>query len=171
MAGLDEPTSGRVCWPALEPGPLRPGPVAIVFQGPSLLPALSASENVALPLVLAGVPHDAAQQRASEALASLGLSELGEALPDELSGGQAQRVAVARVLVARPRLILADEPTSQLDHHAARTVVELLEATARDAGAALVVATHDPAVAVAFEQEWPVVDGELEGYGPAAWSR
>ena len=108
MAGLDEPTVGTVTWPALGGRPdLRPGPVAVVFQGPSLLPPLTVEENVALPLVLAGVADRPAHDAARVALGRLGLVELAERLPEELSGGQAQRVAVSRALAgcapAHPR--------------------------------------------------------------------
>jgi ABC-type lipoprotein export system ATPase subunit len=162
FAGLDEPTAGTIEWPALgRRHELRPGPVGVVFQGPSLLPPLDVAENVALPLLLAGFDESEADAAARRALGRLDLDGLAGALPDELSGGQAQRVAVARVLAGRPRLILADEPTGQLDwHHAAAVVDALLEA-ATDSGAALVVATHDPRVAGRFPQRWSMDDGRL----------
>jgi len=163
MAGLDTPTTGTVSWPALGPRrELRPGPVGIVFQGPSLLPPLDVVENVALPLLLAGRPEAEATAVALDALEQLAAGDLAAKLPEELSGGQAQRVAVARALVTRPRLILADEPTGQLDHDTASVIIEVLLATAREYGAALVIATHDPAVAGRFEHCWMMHDGRLD---------
>ena len=153
---------GRVTWPALgERSSLRPGPVAVIFQGPSLLPPLDVAENVALPLLLAGRQENEATAAAHQALGRLGLEELAGKLPEELSGGQAQRVAVARALAGRPRLILADEPTGQLDHRNGAVVVDALLETAAALGAALVVATHDRLVADRFPQRWSMTDGRL----------
>jgi putative ABC transport system ATP-binding protein/lipoprotein-releasing system ATP-binding protein len=162
MAGLDRPTLGTVEWPALgPPAALRPGPVGVVFQGPSLLAPLTVLENVALPLVLGGETDAAARERARGALARLDLGELADKLPEELSGGQAQRVAVARALGGEPRLLLADEPTGQLDGASAATVVDVLLAAAAHAGAALVVATHDRAVADRLDERWQLHSGAL----------
>ncbi|MGH3606124.1 MAG: ABC transporter ATP-binding protein, partial [Pseudonocardiaceae bacterium] len=147
MAGLETPTGGTVRWPGLGGAPHgRPGVLGVVFQGPSLIPALNVVENVALPLLLASTAQDEAVARALGALDRLGVGELGRKLPEELSGGQAQRVAVARVLACRPSLILADEPTGQLDHGAGDRVVSVLLEAAEELGGALLVATHDPAV-------------------------
>lgn len=162
MAGLDEPTLGHVSWPALGGrGDLRPGPVAVIFQGPSLLPPLTVEENVALPLVLAGRSDHEAHRAARSALALVDLLELGDKLPEEISGGQAQRVAIARALNGRPRLILADEPTGQLDRATGAAVVDVLLAAADHCGAALVVATHDPTVAALFGEVWEMHSGRL----------
>lgn len=162
LAGLDEPTAGTLSWPALgRRQDLRPGPVAVVFQGPSLLAPLDVLENVALPLLLAGFAPERATASAAAALDRLGLGPLGAKLPEELSGGQAQRVAVARVLAGRPRLVLADEPTGQLDRASAAAVIDaLLEATAQ-LGAGLVLTTHDPLVARRLPQTWTMADGRL----------
>jgi ABC-type lipoprotein export system ATPase subunit len=159
MAGLDQPTRGSVSWPGLDERP------AVVFQGPSLLPPLTVLENVALPLILAGAADADARPRAFEALERLGLAELAGKLPEEISGGQAQRVAIARALAGAPRLLLADEPTGQLDGATATAVVDgLLEAADR-AGAALVVATHDPVVAGRLAERAEMHSGRLR------WSR
>jgi len=160
LAGLDTPTSGTVQWPGLGPGRLRPGPLAVVHQAPSLLPALDVTENVSLPLLLTGTPPATAARRASEVLAALHLTPVAAHLPDQLSGGQAQRVALARALVTRPRLLLADEPTGQLDHPSAAVVLDALLA-AVDHESALVVSTHDPDVAVHLATTWSMRDGHI----------
>ncbi|MFI1094839.1 ABC transporter ATP-binding protein [Streptomyces sp. NPDC020917] len=150
LAGLERPSGGRVSWPALGTGTggsVPPHRIGVVFQGPSLIPALDVVENTALPLVLAGVREGEAQRRARRALQELGIADLALRLPEELSGGQAQRVAVARVLAQAPRLVLADEPTGQLDRATARHVIDVLLSAVDVIGAALVVTTHDRAVA------------------------
>jgi ABC-type lipoprotein export system ATPase subunit len=163
LAGLDQPTGGEICWPALgDSTALRPGPVGVVFQGPSLLSPLTVEENAALPLVLDGMRDEEAHRGAREALERLGLGELAAKLPEEISGGQAQRAAVARALAGRPRLILADEPTGQLDRASGAAVVEVLLAAAEHTSAALVVATHDPAVAERLSERWRMHSGRLE---------
>jgi ABC-type lipoprotein export system ATPase subunit len=162
IAGLDQPTVGSINWPGIgDRTQLRPGPVAVIFQGPSLLPALDVVENVALPLVLAGAEDDEARREAHMALERLGLDSLGAALPDELSGGQAQRVAVARALAGAPRLILADEPTGQLDHATGEQVIDTLLDASIHSGAALLVTTHDRTVAERLDERWRMVDGRL----------
>jgi putative ABC transport system ATP-binding protein/lipoprotein-releasing system ATP-binding protein len=162
MAGLDEPTVGTVTWPAMGGrAALRPGPVAVVFQGPSLLPPLTVVENVALPLVLGGLHNADARAAAHRALELLGLGELAEKLPEELSGGQAQRVAVSRAVAGAPRLILADEPTGQLDRANGAAVMDVLLVAAEHAGAALVVSTHDPTVAHRLPDVWEMHSGRL----------
>jgi ABC-type lipoprotein export system ATPase subunit len=173
MAGLDGPTVGTVSWPGIgERDALRPGPVAVVFQGPSLLPPLTVEENVMLPLVFGGMRAADARPAARHALELLDLLELFRKLPEELSGGQAQRVAVSRALAGRPALILADEPTGQLDRATGATVIDVLLAAADHAGAALVVATHDPTVAEKLRQRWEMHSGRLvTDVKEAAWSR
>jgi putative ABC transport system ATP-binding protein len=160
MAGLDAPTVGTVTRPGLPPGP-----AGIVFQGPSLLEPLTVLENVQLPLILKGVEH--AGDLAREALRRLGLEGLADKLPEEISGGQSQRVAVARALAGEPRLILADEPTGQLDHAAAAGVIDVLLAAADHADAALVVCTHDPVVAARFDTRWEMHSGRLAAAVPS----
>ncbi|MEW6420780.1 MAG: ABC transporter ATP-binding protein [Deinococcota bacterium] len=161
LGGLDTPTSGTVTWPALGQGPdLRPGKVAFVFQAQSLLPPLTALENVALPLLLGGQSPDAAEQEAAAWLERLALHSLAHQLPEELSGGQAQRVAVARALVTHPRLILADEPTGQLDSATAQRLLDVLLASLGP-DVALVMATHDLHAAHRMDTLWRMQDRQL----------
>ncbi|MDA0161649.1 ABC transporter ATP-binding protein [Solirubrobacter ginsenosidimutans] len=160
LAGLDAPTVGTVHRDA--------DPIGVVFQGPSLLDPLTVVENVELPLLLAG--EDDARARALAALERLQLRDLAEKLPEEISGGQAQRVAVARALVRGPRMILADEPTGQLDHVSAERVIDVLLAAADHAGAALVVSTHDPVVAARLDTRWKMASGRLSLEVPT-WPR
>jgi lipoprotein-releasing system ATP-binding protein len=162
LGGLDEPTSGDIEWPALGDRPsLRPGPVSFVFQEPSLLPALTVVENVELPLLLLRVEPGIARRRALDALEMLGLSALADALPEELSGGQAQRVGFARALVTQPRLVLADEPTGQLDGATAQELVGAVLAALDAFKAAIVLATHDTELAKRMADVWHMRHGEL----------
>jgi len=162
MAGLDAPTSGRISWPALgDAGTLRPGKIGVVFQASSLLPMLSLAENVALPLLLDG-RIDGAREHACQALDLVGLGGLADKLPEELSGGQAQRVGLARALVAHPSLILADEPTGQLDHSTAQQVFDALLGALKGSQTTLVVATHDAAIAARLRSVWRIRHGVLE---------
>jgi ABC-type lipoprotein export system ATPase subunit len=162
LSGLQEPSTGSVTWPGIgDLQTLRPGPVGIVFQGPSLLVPLTVTENVALPLQLMGESQDTATAKALDLLALVGVAHLAARLPDELSGGQSQRVAIARALVTAPRLIVADEPTGQLDRATGDLVIDVLLDCADATGAALVVTTHDASIAERFEHCWSVVDGVL----------
>lgn len=162
LAGLDDPTTGTIDWPAIGTRQqLRPGPIAVVFQAPSLVPPLDVLENVSLPLLLLGSDRPTARAGAMEALRRLDLEDVAAKLPEELSGGQAQRVAVARALAGRPQLILADEPTGQLDHASGALVIEALIDVAAATGAALVVNTHDGGVAERFEVRWVMSAGRL----------
>ena len=164
LAGLDSPTSGEVRWPSLQTDRLgRPAGIGVVFQGPSLLPMLDVVENVALPLLIAGQLETTAMVRAAAALDLVEIGELAPKLPSELSGGQSQRVAVARVLASRPSVILADEPTGRLDHRAGDQVISVLVDTANTLDAALIIATHDPAVADRLTERWFIRDGRLDG--------
>ncbi|WP_329587000.1 ABC transporter ATP-binding protein [Streptomyces sp. NBC_01362] len=167
MAALDRPTAGTVSHPGLSADTggvadiLPARDIGVVFQGPSLLPPLPAMENVALPLLIDGLEADEAADRASAALAGLGLEPLATKLPDEMSAGQAQRVAVARMLARRPRLILADEPTGQLDRETARQVMAVLLSAADTLGAAVLITTHDARVAGALDERWYMADGRV----------
>jgi ABC-type lipoprotein export system ATPase subunit len=173
MAGLDDPTLGEVSWPAIgDRDALRPGRVAVVFQGPSLLPALTILENTALPLLIGGMSDAEAREVAHAALRTLDLDALADKLPEEISGGQAQRVAVARALAGNPSLILADEPTGQLDRANGAAVVEVLLAASAHAGSALVVSTHDAAVAGRLPERWEMHSGRLHSdTRETTWSR
>lgn len=169
FAGLETPTTGTITWPGLTTGQARPAhQIGLVFQGPSLLPPLSVLENVALPLVLQGMAEAAAHELAHEALRDLEMNALAAKLPEEISGGQAQRVAIARVVAMKPRLIMADEPTGQLDHSTAEHVVEVLIEAADRIGAALVIATHDLLVVQRLPNRWLVRDGNVMTMTPAA---
>jgi putative ABC transport system ATP-binding protein len=161
MAGLDTPSTGTVDWPGLAVHAGQPLGIGVVFQAPSLLPELDVTENVALPLLLTGVPAPEARDRACIALDRLDLAGLAAASAEELSGGQAQRVAVARVLAAEPALVLADEPTGRLDRTTAAHVLDALLAAVDALGAALVVATHDAEVAERLDDRWSITDGRL----------
>jgi ABC-type lipoprotein export system ATPase subunit len=162
MSGIDAPTGGAIEWPSLgAPDALRPLHVALCFQSPSLLPALSILENVAFPLLLAGRGELSARAAALRVLEKLGLADLAERLPQEISGGQGQRVSLARALVAKPELLLADEPTGQQDHAHGAGLMEVLLDLAAENGTAVVVATHDPAIAARFETKWAMRDGSL----------
>jgi ABC-type lipoprotein export system ATPase subunit len=169
FAALDEPTGGSVSWPGLsDRGPLRPAAIGVVFQTPSLLPPLDVAENVGLPLALLGIHRETRARRVADVLERLDLTNIARQLPEELSGGQAQRVAVARAIVTQPAVVLADEPTGQLDQDSARRVIEqLIEAA--NAGAALVVATHDPTIASRLAVQWRMDDGHLRSSELTPW--
>ncbi len=168
MAGLDRPSHGAIRWPALgeaaaagDGDGLRPAEVAMVFQSPSLLPALTVLENVALPLAIAPA-MTGRELTPRAALDLLGVGDLADRFPDELSGGQAQRVAAARALVRRPRLVLADEPTGQLDADTGARLMDALLVAVAASDAALVVATHDPSVAKRLDMLWLMNKGALQ---------
>ena len=163
MGGLDAPTSGHIMWPELgDAKHLRPHKIGMVFQMTSLLAPLTTVENIELPLLIQGVCPAEARTAAVQALDDIGLTVIANKLPEELSGGQAQRVAVARVLASRPRLILADEPTGQLDHPTGQHLMDVLLAAIEHSGAALVVATHDPAIACRMQTVWRIRRPEQE---------
>ena len=162
LAALDEPTTGTVTWPALgERNTLRPSKISFVFQTESLLAPLTVLENIEVPRLLAGSNANEARNDASEILGALDLGALADKLPEEISGGQAQRAAVARSLITRPALILADEPTGQLDHHTAAHLLDLLLRRLEGSDTALVIATHDPVVAGRMKIQWTMDHGVL----------
>ena len=163
IAAIDQPTEGTIEWPALGgPASLRPGPVSIAFQGPSLLPPLTVAENIALPMLLAGAAESAAAQAADALIGRLGLTDVATKLPEEISGGQAQRAGLARALVGEPRLILADEPTGQLDRATSSELMNVLMEHVESTGAALIVATHDAAIADRLPLRWQMNDRRLQ---------
>ena len=155
IAVLDEAARSR----------LRLKEFGFIFQFGQLLPDLSALDNVTIPLLLAGTPRKKALTRAREALVELGLSEHLDKRPTQLSGGQAQRAAVARALVTSPRVLFADEPTGSLDSLAAERTMEVLLASVRSRGASLVIITHDARIAAYADREVTVRDGRI---GPGA---
>lgn len=154
LAGLFEPDSGHV-----EPAD-RFHRAGVIFQGYCLLPTLTAAENVELPLQVRGVAPAEVGQRARDALTRAGLDEVPDRLAEELSGGQRQRVAVARALAVEPGLLIADEPTAELDAATAALVFAALRAEA-DAGAAVVLATHDLDLAAQCDSVVHLVDGRI----------
>ena len=161
LGGLDRPTFGSVAWPELGPmEALRPEMVAFLPQAPSLVPWLSVVENVEFPILL-GSRAPTARDKALVSLERLGLTSLADRLPQELSGGQTQRVAMARALVGDCKLILADEPTGQLDGATAAVLFDALLTHLAGRDTALVVATHDPAVAARLGKSWHIDQGEL----------
>jgi ABC-type lipoprotein export system ATPase subunit len=161
LARLDEPSSGTVSWPGLDARrPLRPLQIGFVFQSPSLIPSLSAFENVRLPLDIAGVDARSAMAP-EEALERLNIADLSAKLPDQLSGGQMQRVALARALTTRPKVLLADEPTGQLDRKTGRDVMDALILALEGTDTGLVIATHDPLIAGHLAECWRMRAGEL----------
>jgi ABC-type lipoprotein export system ATPase subunit len=162
VAGLEEASGGSLEWPALgDRRSLRPSKISLIFQVQSLVPELTAVENVELPLILAGADSSTARSAARCALALIGLEELEGKLPQELSVGQAQRIAAARAIVHRPALILADEPTGQLDHATGERLMLALLGAVEGSDAALVVATHDLDVAERMRTRWRLEHGRL----------
>ena len=151
IAALDEAARSR----------LRLSEFGFIFQFGQLLPDLSALDNVTIPLLLAGAPRRKALARARETLVELGLSEHLDKRPTQLSGGQAQRAAVARALVTSPRILFADEPTGSLDSLAAERTMEVLLASVRSRGASLVIITHDARIAAYADREVTVRDGRI----------
>ncbi len=162
LGGIETPSTGTIAWPALGPrDSLRPRQIAFVFQNRNLVAPLTAIENVELPLVLGGMSQKSARAVAAQTLARLELAELGDKLPEELSGGQAQRIAFARAIAARPALVLADEPTGQLDTATSERFLTTALAMLDAGGSALVLATHDERVAARMTEHWRMDHGEL----------
>jgi putative ABC transport system ATP-binding protein len=169
LAGILTPDSGRVGFagrdlsgmPDAERSALRRTEFGFVFQFGQLVPELTCLENVALPLRLAGVGRREAQRYAASWLDRLEVADVAGKNPGQASGGQGQRVAVARALVTRPQVIFADEPTGALDSLNGERVMQLFIAAARDTGAAVVLVTHEPRVAAYSDREAVVRDGRV----------
>jgi putative ABC transport system ATP-binding protein len=169
IGGLDQPTSGRVVVNGIEVTALderartelRRDELAFVFQNFGLIPMLSAAENVGLPLRLRGIRPAAREERVAHLLELVGLSDHAAQRPSELSGGQQQRVAIARALANSPRLLIADEPTGQLDADTGATVMKLLQSVVRSEGMTAIVSTHDPSVQSVADQTLRLADGML----------
>ena len=169
LGGLDRPTSGRVLLTDRELTAMtedevlaaRRDEIGYVFQSFGLVPVLSAAENVEVPLRLRRTPPDERAERVARALALVGLGGHADQRPYELSGGQQQRVGVARALVAEPRVLLADEPTGQLDSGTAAVVMDLVRDLVHDRGVAAVVTTHDPELIARADRVVTLRDGTV----------
>ena len=170
LAGaLDRPTRGRVLIEGRDPSKLndeelsrlRNRYIGFVFQTFNLIPRLTALENVMLPLVVRGVDGSERRKRAIEALEQVGLGDRINHRRTELSGGEQQRVAIARAIVTRPRIVLADEPTGNLDSVSAREIVKVLSRLNRELGITVVIVTHDPEVASAARRVVRIRDGVI----------
>jgi putative ABC transport system ATP-binding protein len=155
IAGLDQPTSGKVLVAGADVGAMSEGQragwraqnIGFVFQTYNLMPVLTAVENVELPLLLAKLPSAERRKRAEIALRVVGLEDRADHLPRQLSGGQEQRVTIARAIVADPKIIVADEPTGDLDRESANEILKLLERLVSEFNKTIVMVTHDPAAA------------------------
>jgi putative ABC transport system ATP-binding protein len=169
LGGLDRPTSGSVVvegrdlarLSTAELIDLRRRTIGFVFQGFGLLPILSAAENVEIPLRLASVASGVRQERVQEMLDVVGLGGRAGHRPAELSGGEQQRVAIARALANRPRILLADEPTGQLDSETGHVIMQLIRRVVRTEGVTAIVATHDPAMLDVADRVVELHDGRL----------
>jgi putative ABC transport system ATP-binding protein len=172
---LDRPTAGSYRLDGREVGALgeeelaevRGRRIGFVFQFFHLVPRLTAAANVELPMMLAGVRPAERRARAQAALAAVGLKDRADHRPDQLSGGQRQRVAIARATVMKPAIVLADEPTGNLDRASGQEIIELLERMNRE-GLTLIVVTHDPEVGHRARRIVRLVDGRIASDGPSA---
>ena len=169
VGGLDSPDSGTVhvagqdvtAMSERERMRLRRETVAYIFQSFGLLPVLSAAENVGVPLRIAGTPPKEREERVALMLSVVGLADHARQRPGELSGGQQQRVAIARSLASRPALLLADEPTGQLDQETGKQIMRLLRAVVRSEGVTALVATHDPVLIDLADEVLSLEDGKI----------
>lgn len=167
---IDAPTSGEVWFDGQDTHNLkddeltdfRGHKIGFVFQGFNLVPVLTALENVMLPLQIQGVPEHKARERATAALIDVGLERFKVSRPDKLSGGQRQRVAIARALAVEPKLVIADEPTANLDSENSRMVVDLMRDMNRARGVTFVFTTHDPRLLEHVDRKILLRDGNIE---------
>lgn len=167
---LDKPTSGRIVLEGQDVSKLSPKELAwvrrrrlgFVFQTFNLVPVLTAYENVELPLLLLGVGAAERRRRVHELLEVLGISDLAHHRPDEMSGGQQQRVSIARALVTNPALVLADEPTANLDSETGKAIIELMHKLNRERGTTFVFSTHDPKVMERASRVVQIRDGRID---------
>ncbi|RQS68658.1 ABC transporter ATP-binding protein [Burkholderia sp. Bp8963] len=172
-AGLDRPDSGQIVFDGQDLATLdddattllRRQKMGFVFQAFHVLPNLSAAQNIALPLLLNGVRATDASAQVALALASVGLEGRADTLPRELSGGELQRVAIARALVHRPRLVLADEPTGNLDHDTAMRILRLLRELTQQCRAAALLVTHSAVAAATADRVLRLTPRGLEPHG------
>ena len=172
LGGLDEPTGGEVVFegralsslPERDRTLLRRRRIGLVFQAFNLVPVLSARDNVALPAVIAGEKPAAYEERLARSLALVGLTEHADQLPSQLSGGQQQRVALARALFMEPAVLLADEPTGNLDTRTGAEVLALFRQIRETQGTSIVMVTHDPRAAAAGDEVVMLRDGALAGH-------
>jgi putative ABC transport system ATP-binding protein len=166
---LDRPTSGTYRLDGNEVGDLsrdgrailRRSRIGFVFQGFNLLPRLSARENVELPMIYDGTPAPVRQERADAALSSVGLADRAHHLPSQLSGGQQQRVAIARAIVNTPALILADEPTGNLDSSTSEEIMGIFQRLNDERGITMVLVTHEPDIALFAKRVIRFLDGRM----------
>jgi putative ABC transport system ATP-binding protein len=173
LGALDRPSSGTISLgdaelshlPDGKLGRIRATEIGFVFQGFNLIPTLTAQENVETALEPLGIPAAERRQRATAALESVGLGDRAGHVPTELSGGQQQRVAIARALVKEPDVLLADEPTGNLDEQTRDEIMDLLEGLWRDRGLTLVIVTHDSAVAKRAERRLHITGGVVTERG------
>jgi putative ABC transport system ATP-binding protein len=173
MGGLDTPTTGKALFDGQDlqalsdrnRSLLRRSRVGFVFQFFNLLPTLTAAENVALPLLLGGQPRTRALDRATAVLADVGLSERATHFPEAMSGGEMQRVAVARALVIEPEAVLCDEPTGNLDSANSKEILALLRKLPEDGRRAVVMVTHDREAAAVGDRIVHIRDGRVEADG------
>ena len=169
VAGIDRPTSGQITVGPTEITRLSRGPLAdwraahlgYIFQTPNLIPVLTAYENVELPLLLLPMSRAERAKRAGVALEAVGLTDRADHYPRQLSGGQEQRVGIARAIVANPTLIVADEPTGNLDAHTGRQIQNLLKRLNVELGMTMFMVTHDADVAAIAGRRIRLVDGKL----------
>jgi putative ABC transport system ATP-binding protein len=179
VGGLDRPTDGSIRVAGLDLGRAsekelvryRRERLGFIFQSFNLLPTRTALENVETPLMLGGAPPRDRRQRAGEMLESVGLGARGGHRPSELSGGEMQRVAVARALANRPLLLLADEPTGNLDSKTGQGILDLLRSAVHERGVTLVLVTHDPQVAAQADRVVHMLDGRVQRIESAQESR